>query len=145
LAKLVGARPEFADRIFGVYGGAPPTDTALKLIPGARGYTRESLQRCLGVYLAFGWSGYVPRSCHGQLIAVPVDYAWLLWGWPNLFQKRMNDAGSEVILVGPLGADGFTSGLDTAEQVSQIPRTFSGYVWTNTVETTGPLIKENRK
>lgn len=145
LAKLIAATPKYRGRIYGVYGGGPPTETALKLIAGSKGYTRASLKRCLVTYLGLGWSGHVPRSCNNQIVAIPADLSWLLWGWPNLFQKRMSDAGSEVILVGPLGSDGFTAGLDTAEQVSQIPRTFAGYVWTNTVETTGPLIKEIRK
>jgi glycerophosphoryl diester phosphodiesterase len=56
----------------------------------------------------------------------------------------MARAGGEVVLVGPLSGEGFTAGLDTPQAVARIPRRFTGYVWTNTVDTTGPLIRRRR-
>ena len=144
LAALLGAYPRYRTQVFGVYGGGPPTGAAMAQAPGLRGYTRASLQRCLVPYLLIGWSGAVPGPCRGQIIAVPENLAWLLWGWPARFEKRMRQVGSDVILVGPLGGEGFTAGLDTPQAVARIPRRFTGYVWTNTVETTGPLIRDRR-
>jgi glycerophosphoryl diester phosphodiesterase len=145
LANLLNQNPAYRSRVFGIYGGEIPTNAAMKALPGSKGYTRSSLKHCLGTYIAMGWSGYVPNSCKNQLVVVPVNIAWMFWGWPNLFQSRMQSAGSEVILVGPWGAEGFTTGLDTSAQLSQIPPTFKGFVWTNTVELTGPLLKEKKQ
>ena len=52
----------------------------------------------------------------------------------------MRDAGSTVILVGPYAGD-FSTGIDTEELAAKVPKGFDGYVWTNKVETIGPLLK----
>ncbi len=68
-------------------------------------------------------------------------------GWPNLFLERMQEAGTEVILLGPYGAgDPGTAGIDTlAEQLAAVPADFGGYIWTNKIETIGPLANERFK
>ena len=72
---------------------------------------------------------------------VPLNVAAWIWGWPNLFLERMRNAGSEVILLGPYesGADG-TAGVDTIEQLAQMPPAFDGYLWTNRIEIIGPAM-----
>jgi glycerophosphoryl diester phosphodiesterase len=50
--------------------------------------------------------------------------------------------GSEVILLGPVGAgEPGTVGIDTLPQLAQVPPSFSGYLWTNKIEVIGPAVK----
>jgi glycerophosphoryl diester phosphodiesterase len=139
-AALLAANPAWKDKIFGIYGGAEPTDAALAAVPGLKGYTKTSVKSCLLRYLGTGWIGYVPEACRNTLVPVPSNYAFLLWGWPNRFLTRMEDAGSDVVLIGPYSGGG-TVGIDTAEQVEDLPEPFSGYVWTNRILEVGPALK----
>ena len=43
--------------------------------------------------------------------------------------------------MGPYEAgDSGTAGIDTLEQLAQVPASFEGYVWTNRIEIIGPAI-----
>ncbi|HEY9009832.1 MAG TPA: glycerophosphodiester phosphodiesterase family protein [Devosia sp.] len=147
LADLVKTQPEWRDLIWGVYGGRPPTYRARELIgPDSRGqplvaFASRDVMNCLVQYLALGWSGYVPDICRNTAIMLPINLAWLAWGWPNLFLQRMRDAGTEVILLGPYEAgDPGTNGIDTLEELAQVPEGFTGYIWTNKIELIGPAV-----
>ncbi|MCZ4089849.1 MULTISPECIES: glycerophosphodiester phosphodiesterase family protein [Sinorhizobium] len=140
LAVLLRAHPEWRKSVFGVYGGSAPTQETLRLVPGLRGYDRQSTLACLGRYVAYGWTSIVPEACHNTLVVVPANYAPFLWGWPDRFAARMKDAGSEVILLGRYGGGDFTSGIDSADDLTLVPKNFAGYVWTNRAETISPLL-----
>ena len=88
-----------------------------------------------------GWSGYVPEACRTGLVAVPVNYAPLFWGWPLRFQRRMEGAGSQVILVGPSQGVRLTSGIDSAAHLADVPADFNGLIWTDRAEVVGPLLR----
>jgi len=76
------------------------------------------------------------------MVMVPINFTWLVWGWPNRFLDRMRSVGSEVILIGPYSqGDAGTSGIDTADEAAAIPARFSGYVWTNEIATIAPLLR----
>lgn len=141
LAALLDGRPDWRDAIWGAYGGREPTEAAKADLPGLKIWTRDSLLACGLRYLGYGWTGIVPAACRDTVLMVPVNYAWLLWGWPNRFMQRMSGVGAEVILVGPFetGEPG-TSGIDDAETLARVPTGFSGYLWTNRVEVIGPLM-----
>ncbi|CAI9416643.1 hypothetical protein ANOBCDAF_03773 [Pleomorphomonas sp. T1.2MG-36] len=140
LAAMLNADPTARAATFGVYGGSEPTQAALKGVPGLKGFDRTMIKGCLLPYEAYGWTGIVPSGCRNTIVALPVDYAPYAWGWPHRFLKRMRDAGSTVILVGPYAGD-FSTGIDTEELAAKVPKGFDGYVWTNKVETIGPLLK----
>lgn len=135
-AKLVKDNG-YANQIFGIYGNGSPVPTTLNRSENLRGFTRQSIKKCLIRYGALGWSGYVPKPCRNALIAIPQNYAKFLWGWPHLFTKRLNTQGSDIILLAPL-TDGFVNGFDTPEQLDLIPASFSGYIWTNRIELINP-------
>lgn len=141
LATMLNADPSARKATFGVYGGMEPTRVAEAKVNGLKGYDKTSLKACLIPYEAYGWTGILPSACRDALIAMPINLAPYFWGWPNRFLKRMRDAGSEVILVGPYGGSDFTAGIDTPELAASIPKGFGGYVWTNKIETMGPLLK----
>lgn len=144
LAALLNANPAWRDKVFGIYGGTEPTDAALAAIPGVKGYTAQSAKACLLHYLGTGWIGHVPDACRDTIVPVPSNYAWLLWGWPNRFMTRMQDAGSDVILLGPYGSGDGTSGIDAAEQLDSVPADYPGLVWTNRILEIGPLVSARR-
>jgi glycerophosphoryl diester phosphodiesterase len=140
LAAVLAARPEWRDEVWGVYGGAPPTWRARTLVgPELVAFSSRGVMNCLLQYLGLAWSGYIPEECRNTAVMVPINLAWLAWGWPNLFIERMKSVGTEVILLGPYASgDVGTSGIDTPELLAQVPDTFAGYLWTNRIEEIGP-------
>lgn len=142
LAALMAVHPEWRGSLWGVYGGAEPTDRSRELIRDLAGYTRQSITSCLVDYELTGWTGLVPDSCHNAIVLVPANFAWAVWGWPHKFTRRMEAAGSKVILVGPIENGDFgTRGIDSADELHYVPEGFGGYVWTNRIELIGPALK----
>jgi glycerophosphoryl diester phosphodiesterase len=142
LAALVAEHPEWRDAVWGAYGGDEPTYRAAEAIDGLHVWSRRGLIDCLTHYVGLGWTGFVPEACRNTKVMIPINIAPWLWGWPNLLQQRLADAGSEIILLGPYGAgDPGTAGIDDLETLAQVPRDFSGYVWTNRIEQIGPAWK----
>ena len=142
LAEMLNANPAYRNAAFGVYGGGEPTEAAIAGVPGLRGYTRQSAKSCLLDYLTLGWSGHVPASCRDTLVPVPINYAFLLWGWPAKFYQRMQAAGSEVILMGAYSSgDAGSAGIDDQTDWSKVPPGFPGFIWTNRIEKAGMLAK----
>lgn len=125
---------------FGVYGGQEPTRATLASVEGLRGYDRTSLEACAMPLLALGWSGIVPEPCRNALIALPINIAPFVWGFPHRLTERLAEHGSTVLLVGPYDGGGFSSGIDTDETLARVPEGFDGYVWTNKVELIAPLM-----
>ncbi len=139
LGALLNANPEWRKLVFGVYGGETPTRITTALVDNLPGFDKASTASCLGQYLAIGWTGIVPGACQNTLVSVPANLAWALWGWPHRFTQRMADAGSEVILLGPLDGAGGSAGIDFEEQFGMVPQKFDGLVWTNRVEVLGEV------
>lgn len=125
---------------FGVYGGQEPTRATLAGVEDLRGYDRASLEACALPLLALGWSGFVPEPCRDTLIALPINIAPFVWGFPHRLTDRLAAHGSTVILVGPYGGEGFSAGIDDSETLARVPAGFDGYIWTNRVEMIAPLM-----
>ncbi len=142
LAAVAAANEEWRAVIWGAYGDGRPTLRAAALMPGLKSFTKGGVKDCLINYAALGWTGFVPAACRNTLVMVPINVGPYLWGWPNLFLKRMADAGSEVILLGAWSSgDPGTMGIDTPESLARVPEGFSGYIWTNKIEVIGPLLR----
>ncbi|MBO6676071.1 MAG: glycerophosphodiester phosphodiesterase [Rhizobiales bacterium] len=141
LAELINGSLVARAATFGVYGGRPPTETALADVEGLRGYTRRSLLDCGRPLLALGWSGYVPEPCRDTLLILPINIAPFVWGYPHRLTERLARHGTSVILIGPYSGGGFSSGVDDEETLAQVPDSFDGYVWTNRIEVIGPLLE----
>lgn len=135
LARLLTTNPSYREAVFAVYGGGEPAEAATAATPGLRGYTVRSAKDCLLGYLALGWSGHVPATCRNTLVPVPVNYAFLLWGWPEKFYNRMRAAGSDVILLGAYEkGDTGSAGIDDVATWAMVPAGFPGFIWTNRIE-----------
>jgi glycerophosphoryl diester phosphodiesterase len=146
LAALATAHPEWRAAMWGAYGGDEPTFRAAAEMPGLHVWSRRGLVDCLLQYEGLGWTGYVPEACRNTLVLLPINAAPFVWGWPNLFLARLQEAGSQVILLGPYSAgDPGTAGIDTPELLGQVPDSFTGYIWTNKIESIGPLTRQKFK
>ena len=143
LAALL-ERPEWRDRVLGVFGPAGSTQAALGALPGLRGYDRQQVVDCLKPYAAIGWLGRVPEACHDTLIVVPISHVRWLWGWPHRFTRRMHAHGTEVILLGPWDSSEQVRGINSAEALARVPVGFDGYVWTDRIDIVGPLLAARR-
>jgi glycerophosphoryl diester phosphodiesterase len=143
LAAFAKAHPEWRKAIWASYGGAEPTSKSLDLIEGLRGYTAKSMMKCVVDYELTGWTGIVPSSCRNTIVVVPSNLTWAVWGWPHKFTRRMEEAGSTVIMLGPFtSGDIGSTGIDSIADLDQIPDNFAGYVWTNRIELIGPELRK---
>jgi glycerophosphoryl diester phosphodiesterase len=125
-----------------VYGGNRPVAAARALLPGLRTMSRASLQRCLLLYIALGWSGYVPAACRDSLLLIPINVAPWLWGWPTRFLQRLVSAGAEVFVAGPWDG-GFSRGIDDAATLARLPAGYAGGIWTNRIDRIAPLARSH--
>lgn len=132
-AALLRANPSWQPSVWAVYGGDRPTDEALKGVEGLRGFSVEIIESCMLPYVLLGWSGHVPAACENTIIPVPINYTWLIWGWPDRFVDRMARVGSTVLLRGPYRTPDSSDGIDQPRYAEQIPDGFPGYVWTNDI------------
>jgi glycerophosphoryl diester phosphodiesterase len=53
----------------------------------------------------------------------------------------MQEANTQVFVIGPYHGGGFSTGIDDAESFAQLPRNYSGGIWTNEIETIARLAK----
>lgn len=116
------------DGKFAFYGHPNVTRRMRQLVPGAWTFWKGDMKACLTDYVKFGWTSYIPESCHNTTVAVPLNYQWAIWGWPKRFIARMESVGTRVILLGPY-EDGEIAGLERPEQLGKVPRDFRGYLW----------------
>lgn len=124
-----------------VYGHDIPLSALHEELPDVRLISRGILMNCLLRYIGVGWTGYVPEACHNAMLLVPVNYAALLWGWPNRFLTRMQSVGTEVYVVGPYTGRDFSTGIDTPDDLARLPAGYSGGIWTNRIEAIAPLVR----
>ncbi|WP_454694901.1 glycerophosphodiester phosphodiesterase family protein [Achromobacter aegrifaciens] len=141
LAAVLNGMPSTRRADFMVYGGEEPVGRLRQLAPGVRTLTRSDLKSCLLRYVATGWSGHVPQVCRGMVLMVPVNVAPWLWGWPGRFLERMGAAGSSAFLIGPYGGEGFSTGIDTPEDMRRVPAGYAGGIWTNEIEAVARAFK----
>lgn len=126
--------------------GARPAERMRALLAEALVTTRAGLKACAKDYMLTGWLGAVPEACRNTLVFVPVNYAWIAWGWPNRFLQRMRAAGSEVYIAGAVhrGERLGINGIDDAATFARVPRNWRGGVVTDHIETVGPLAAQRR-
>ena len=124
--------------------GAAPADRIRELRPDLVTTGRRQLMACAKSYMLTGWFGNVDDACRNRIVFVPSNYAWLAWGWPNRFLARMQDAGSEVVIVAALrrGERLTAAGIDDEAAFAAVPPGWRGGVATDRIEVIGPLAQE---
>ena len=110
-------------------------------LPQLRTMSRRRLKRCLTRYFASGWSGYVPSDCRRTVLFVPANVAPWLWGWPHRFVRRMDAVGTQVLLIGDYGGEGFSRGFDDPRRLDDLPRNYRGGIWTDRIDEIGPAFQ----
>jgi glycerophosphoryl diester phosphodiesterase len=126
------------------YGGVEdgPVKRMRELMPQSWVFsTKDTVQSCTRDYVLFGWSGLVPKSCHNGTLAIPLNYQFLFWGWPNRLLSRMESVGAKVIVMGPYAQGKSNEGLMQTEQLGTIPNTYNGYIWVEDIWNVGPALK----
>jgi glycerophosphoryl diester phosphodiesterase len=116
------------DHRFGFYGHPRAIRRLKELVPSAWAFWKEDARACIVDYALLGWTSFVPESCRNTTVTLPLNYQWAIWGWPNRFLARMKAANTKVILMGPY-EDGNVAGIETVEQLDDVPRSFRGYLW----------------
>jgi glycerophosphoryl diester phosphodiesterase len=141
LAAYLGRLAPKARAQLMVYGGTPPVELVREKLPDIATGSKKSLQNCLLNYMALGWSGHVAGACRKGMMLVPSNVAPWLWGWPAKFSQRMHDANVNVFVLGPYDGSFGSSGIDTLGQLSELPKGFSGGIWTNRIDRIGAAVR----
>ena len=126
------------------YGGreAGPVERMRELMPKNWVFsTKDGVKSCSRDYVLYGWTGIIPKSCHNGTLAIPVNYQFLFWGWPNRLIARMESVGARVIVMGPYASGKSNEGLTTPQQLGEIPDSFNGYIWVEDIWAVGPAVK----
>ena len=123
-----------------VYGGDQPISALKEELPHLRVMSLATIKSCLLPYIAIGWTGLIPNACEDTQLHIPKKYASFMWGFPNKFLKRMENANTRVILVGGNGK--WSEGFDTKKDLQLLPENYNGGVWTNRIDVIAPILKD---
>lgn len=126
------------------YGGARPVERIMQIYPENWAWNRDSAATCSRDHVIYGWTGYLPQSCRGGTLIVPLNYQWAFWGWPNRLIARMEAYGGRVLVIGPMGNESAPTGLYLPEQLTEIPASYNGYVWVEDIWTLGPALRPSQ-
>lgn len=76
------------------------------------------------------------------MIGVPGNVGPWLWGWPNRFLARMRSVGSEVYAFNRYCGEGFSSALNSAADLEQLPADHRGGIWTDRIDVLAELYEQ---
>lgn len=125
-----------------VYGDDIPIEYLKNQNKDIRAMSKKSLKQALISYELLGWTGYIPESLKNTYVGLPVKYAKFLWGWPNKFGDRMESVNTKVVIVEGNGK--WSEGFDNKDSLKNIPKNYSGYIWTNRIDKISPIIKDHK-
>lgn len=124
------------------YGGERPVKRMRELLPNNWSFNlKQEAGACTKAYVAYGWTGIIPKSCVGSVLAVPINYRWAFWGWPNRLIARMESVGARVIIFGPFERGKSNEGISTKAELDSIPKSFNGYIWVEDMEQVGAALR----
>jgi glycerophosphoryl diester phosphodiesterase len=144
LASFLNALPQERRATLMAFGGDRPIAALRSAVPGLKTMSRASLKGCLLRYIVYGWTGAMPDECRSTLVYVPINVAPWLWGWPDRFLNRMDSAGSTTFVIGPYHGGDFSIGMDSVEELSRLPRHYSGGLLTNEIEMVASWLRSRK-
>jgi len=128
------------------YGGERPVKRMRQLLPANWSFDlKDGAKACTKDYVTYGWTGIVPESCRNGVIAIPINYQWAFWGWPDRLIARMDSVGARVIVLGPHESGKSNEGLTTPQQLAKVPASFNGYIWVEDIREVGPALRPRQK
>jgi glycerophosphoryl diester phosphodiesterase len=139
LAEFLAELPQERLRKLAVYGGDEPITVLQEKLPDLRVMSKTTMKDALLRYMLIGWTGYIPETIQDTEIILPLNYARFLWGWPHRFVERMKKVDTRVIVVA--GDGRWSEGFDTVSDLEQLPKNFTGGIWTNRIDLIAPAIK----
>jgi glycerophosphoryl diester phosphodiesterase len=142
VADLLAAQP--AARLAGItVSGDAAIGVVRSRLPAVRVTSRSIMQDCMTRYLATGWSGYVPDACRHTMLRLPQRYGRWMWGWPGLFERRLREVDTGLVLVAGDGpwAEGFDDAADLKAAGLDGGGDYAGWVWTDRVDVVAPLLR----
>ena len=78
-------------------------------------------------------------------MAIPINYQFLFWGWPNRLIDRMESVGARVIVTGPYESGKSNEGLSDVHDLGRIPGSFNGYIWVEDIRAVGPALRPRHR
>ena len=129
------------DRLRAYGGGDKPLARLAVLKPNLKPFSVSTLKACAFGYMALGWSGYMPRACHNTTLYLPLNFTWLMWGYPNRLQDRFAKSGSYIYLLGDQKTKVGLNGINSAADYRRVPKTWRMGILTDDIATVGPLVK----
>ena len=144
LVHYINRRQPDAWKRIALFGDKPATTAVKVLRPDVPVIHDRRASKCTLGYLGTGWIGYVPASCRGGTLIVPVSLRNLVWGWPNRFLARMKKSDTQVMMIGSvsgLSSTSFTR-LDDPASLHALPTGFDGLIWTDRIEEVGPAARK---
>jgi len=128
------------------YGGAAPVKRMRELMPDSWSFDlQRDARACSKDYITYGWTGFVPESCRNGVLAIPINYQWAFWGWPDRLIARMDSVGARVIVFGPYESGKSNEGLTDPRQLAKVPASFNGYIWVDNIREVGPALRPRQK
>jgi len=141
LANYLNKLPARQRHLLAVYGAETPVAVVRERVLDVITMSKQSVKSCAIRYMLMGWLGVIPQSCERSLIALPINKAGWMWGWPDRFIDRMQNVGSAVFVVGQKG-EGATGGIDSIETLATLPASYRGGIWTNRIELIGKVARK---
>lgn len=136
LLEKLAAMSDGQLRRISIYGNDKAIDIIRSHYPSMKALSARMIKKAVVRYFLIGWTGYVPASMRNMEIHLPIEYARFLWGWPGRIVKRMDRVNTRFVIVKKRGQ--WSGGFDTQKDISEIPRSFTGCVWTERIDRVGP-------
>ena len=138
LKKLDGMKRESVS-LLSIYGN----DSAITLIrskyPDMKALSMRLIKKAALDYALIGWTGIIPGSMKNMEIHMPIEYARFFWGWPEKLVKRMDSVNTRFVIVKKKGK--WSGGFDSKEDLSEIPKNYHGYIWTERIDRISEYMK----
>ena len=139
LAELTNTPGAMARSI--VFGDDAAVAAIRKAQPDIHAFSVNGARACASDYRVLGIWGSVPASCKNSSMLLKVsELGFTLWGWPNRFLARMEDANVRLIIAEDV-VDGQVKGLTDVNQYGDIADSYNGYIWVDNIEELGPALR----
>lgn len=119
-----------------IYGNKEAILSLREKYPEMKVLTKSLMVRALFLYELIGWTGYTPKAIRNMEIHMPLNYAKILWGWPDRFLQRMERVNTRFVLVN--GTGGFSSGFNNEEDIVKLLENYTGCIWTDRIDKIAP-------
>lgn len=124
------------------YGAERPVKRMRELLPDNWSFDlKREARSCTKDYVLSGWTGIIPESCRDSVLAIPINYQWIYWGWPDRLIARMESVGARVIVFGPYERGKLNEGLGDTREFAKIPASFNGYIWVEDIRAVAPALQ----